>query len=218
MPKRNQTQARRAINRRQNNTNPRASRIAQSQTWNVPSERTPLGQLVRSDNRPYRFSQMVDYGTLVTTSAGGQTFGATAFKLNDLTQASSFQAIFDQYRIASVEVWVACTSTTGILNPPLMCAVVDYDDAVVPSNITQLLQYTNCAEVPLTNGVYYHIIPHATATLNSGSGVETVPHPWINSATPAVLHYGVKVGSYATATTFQIQCRARFHVEFRNVF
>jgi len=217
MPKRKQTQARRAINR-QNNSNPQTHRIARSQTWNQPSERTPLGQLVRADNRPYRFAQMVDYGTLVTTSAGGQTFGATSFKLNDLTQASSFQAIFDQYRIASVEIWVNTTSTTGIPNPPAYVAVIDYDDAVVPSNITQLLQYTNCAEVPLTNGVYYHIIPHATATLNSGSGVETLPHPWINSATPAVLHYGLKVGSYATSTTYQIQARARFHVEFRNVF
>jgi len=186
--------------------------------WNQTAERTPLGQLVRSDNRPYKFSQMADYGTLVTTSAGGQTFGATAFKLNDLSQAASFQAIFDQYRISSVEVWINTTSTTGIPNPPAYTAVVDYDDAVVPSNVSQLLQYTNAAEVPLTNGVYFHFTPHATATLQTGSGVETVPAPWINSATPAVLHYGVKVGSYATSTTYQIQARARFHVEFRNVF
>jgi len=201
-----------------NRSNPTASRIARSIVWNQPAERTPQGQLVRSDNRPYRFSQIADYGTLVTTSAGGQTFGSTGFKLNDLTQASSFQAIFDQYRIAAVEVWITTTSTTGILNPPSYCTVVDYDDAVVPSNVSQLLQYTNCAEIPLICGSYYHFVPHATAVLNTGSGVETVPAPWINSATPAVIHYGIKVASYATATTFQIQCRARFHVEFRNVF
>jgi len=201
-----------------NRSLPSASRIARSIVWNQPAERTPLGQLVRSDNRPYRFAQIADYGTLVTTSAGGQTFGSQAFKLNDLSQAASFQAIFDQYRIAAVEVWITTTSTTGISNPSAYTSVVDYDDAVVPSNVSQLLQYTNCAEVPLTNGVYFHFVPHATATLQTGSGVETVPAPWINSATPAVLHYGIKVASYTTAITYQIQCRARFHVEFRNVF
>jgi len=178
----------------------------------------PVGRTVRSDNRPYKFVQTIDYGTLVTTSAGGQVFFAKGFSANDLPQISSFQALFDQYRISAVEVYLTTSSSTGISNPVSWFAAVDYDDATTPSNTNALLQYTNVVEAPLSNAVYFHFTPHAVGNLATGSGAMNLPAPWINSATPSVVHYGVKGASYATATTYQISCRVRMHVDFRNVF
>jgi len=175
-----------------------------------------------ADNGIFRMSQTQDYGSVITSSAGGQVFIAQKFAFSDLPQVTSFQAIFDQYKIEALEIWITPSSTTSpSVLPSQYVAVVDYDEATNPSSFAQLLQYQNVNEVPFTNGVYYHFTPHTGMSIGAPGtfgGAGNITAPWIDSASPSTPHYGIKIGMYASAVTVSLQIRARFHMAFRNLF
>lgn len=171
-----------------------------------------------NDNRVYSMKQFIDYGTILTSSAGGEVDFARAFTFSDLQSVGSFQAVFDQYKIDKIELWIwpsnaPVSGSFGSYSRWL--SVIDYDDtAALTAN--SLLQYQNCVELSANSALYREFRPHI-ALLGQSSGNINVPSKWIDcAASSSVPHYGLKIVSYSTAITFTLNMRACYHMSFRN--
>lgn len=172
------------------------------------------------DNKVYNFIQTVDSAVL-TSSVTVPTFGAFLFTIGDLPQISSFSSVFDQYRIAMVTLSFKPNSNSNISSIAdfgLLHTVVDYDDANVLSSIAAATDYTN---VIVTDGYKVQtrtFVPHIAVAAYSGTftSYQNETAPWIDMASTAVQHYGVKtawgvtsaVCKYQTVTKYWIQCRS----------
>lgn len=197
-----------------------------SLTWNVSAGECPrFGNTGRFDNKIFNVEQLFDQTTILTSSTSN-TYAALYWTASaDIAQFSSFAAIFDQYRIESVEVWIQpCQSLGPYISAGTtdLYSVVDYDDANTPSSLTSLLQYRNCIVTSASNGHYRKFKPHIAMAAFSGAFTSYVnaKDQWIDCGSGGVQHYGVKVGLEATPSAGQINvtCKVRLWVQFRNVF
>jgi hypothetical protein len=192
-------------------------------SWNVNAMRTPFATVPRPlDDKPYVFIQEYDLGSILTTSTALFTATGVQFTLSALPQASALEVLFDQYQIALVEFWVfpnVQEGTTGAMTGPTLYSVLDYDDANSPTNEAYMLEYQNVMATSPLEGHYRSFVPHVAYATFSGAftsyGNEVAP--WIDCASAAVNHYGVKVGCTTTFTSIGFMARARLTVRFRNV-
>lgn len=191
-------------------------------TWAPATEQTPaMTRVQRLDNKSFQFCQLVDIGPILTSSAGAAVFYGTAFTLAQLLQVSSIQAIFDQYRIDELEVWIT-PSFGGTNVNSLLYSAIDYDSSVTPGSISQISQYQNVIETSCANGHYRRWRPHVGVGVGipntSIQGMSNVPAPWIDSLTSGVNHNGLVIAMTASSTTTALNLRVRFTVSVRNVF
>jgi len=191
------------------------------------------GNLDKIGSKVYRYSQNLSETTISQTATtpalyGGATITIFSPSLGLLDQASTFTALYDQYRIVRVdyrfrpmfrsENFVASTDLA-----PLLYVVADYDDNTNPSTLAVLRQYQNI-QIHEYEAFNYSIIPHCADALYSGSvftSFGNVTTPWIDVASTGVVHYGIKVGITAANTgqtnlqKWWVSCA--MSVEFRNV-
>lgn len=167
--------------------------------------------------------QMKNLTTVLTGNASVPTFLGQSFNASShVNQWSSFNTIFDQYRIVEIEAWIipGMTGTTTTNNQTQsLYSVTDYDDAATPSSTDNLLQYTNVVVSPSTNGHYRRWRPHVAVATYSGAFTSFANEvsPWIDVASGSVAHYGLKLGLDAGAV-ISVQLYVRMHLQFRNVF
>lgn len=176
---------------------------------------------LKNDNKVHRFIQSLDFGQIFTTSTTLPTFFARSFSLNDVQQVTSFQSLFDQYRIDQLELWLYCDTAASInTTNPIYYSVVDYDDANTPSALGSLQQYTNVIQTTLHDGHYMRFQPHIAAAVYSGAftSFSNRKSDWIDSGSPGVQHYGIKVGVNVTASQISLRLQCRIHFSCRNVF
>jgi len=194
--------------------------------WSVRGEHRPAYELaLGNDNVPHKIIQTVDRGTILTTSSTSDVFFATYFVASELDQYSTFAAIFDQYRIDFIELWVtpAYQDTVGPNPNSRYLTVVDYDDAVALSGTNLARQYQNCTDSSCYEGVYRRFQPHTNvanggnATLG-GTGLRNVPASWQDCAYGSTYHFGFKMGAFASNVTTYFNLVVRYHMSWRNVF
>jgi len=157
-----------------------------------------------------------------TVSSAVQKFWTTS----DISQFSSFAAVFDQYRIDFVECWLfprnpTSNSGAGVYRGNLY-TVIDYDDAGGLSSIPNALAYENCAITPATCGIYRRFVPHIAVATYSGSFASylNTQNQWIDSVSTGVQYYGLKAimdASDAAADDITYDLYSRVHYSFRNV-
>jgi hypothetical protein len=155
-----------------------------------------------------------------------------AFRLDDLGQASTFSALFDQYRIdkvmlrfttrnPAVMVFNTASPNGGV---PLGYFTMDRDDATAPTSLDAVRQYDRSEGFTGTSSFDIIIEPRPTQAIYASgafSGYNTVDvEPWIDVANADVPHYGLKgaIGAL-TATTSSSWCwdiEAYYYVSFRN--
>jgi hypothetical protein len=173
-------------------------------------------------NQPYRITQELNAGTILTTSTTVPTFGATSFSVNSLDQISQLGAVWDQYKIEEIEVWLFSNTmgaSTGA-QQGLVYSVLDYDDASNLSTIGQAEDYTNVVTMIPTDSIYRRFRPHVAVAAYSGTftSFSNVEAPWIDFASPNVQHYGLKLAATATAAAVSFYTlQVRYHLAFRNV-
>lgn len=194
-----------------------------STTWSILSGSVPhMAPANRFDNEVFHFYQTVDFPSAF--SAGTASNGVYSFapNLNTIlsTQLTALQAIFDQYMIEDCEVWVEAQNQTstpvGQIGGKLY-TVVDYDDLSNLTSVGQALSYSNCVATSFNQGHYRRWKPHVALAAYSGTftSYANVKSIWIDIASPAVQHYGVKVYTDFTSTstvTFDIRVRLRIGV------
>jgi len=211
--------------------------------WKKPGRLTrPFpGAMYTVRQMPSTFGQEVGL-----TAVGGNTAGvisqsssstdpkfAIAFQLNDLAQASSFAAVFDQYRIDHVSLYFkSCNNAIGLAGAsaanqvdPTMLLVVDRDDNNAPSSYASLTQYDNVIEVEGQDSAQIDLVPSITSELYAGgafSGYQTKRSDgvWVDVANLSVPVYGVKgsIGLLAGSVTYDWTwlISAVYTISFRN--
>jgi len=114
----------------------------------------------------------------------------------------SFLAVFDQYRIDLVEVWLSPVEGADTRFPGTFATCLDYDDANVPTTSAQVMHHPS-ALVSAGNACHYHrFVPHMAVAAYSGAftSYANVPAGFIDSASPNVQHFGIK-GMCSAATS-----------------
>jgi len=157
--------------------------------------------------------------------------GSIANQIGDLDNFSALSATFDQYRIDFVEWFIQTVSNavdnTQDVSPnqavPQLYIVVDRDDDTALSGTSAARQYDNCMVVPASNSCHIRYRPSVTpAYYQAGSfvGYGTEESRWIDIASSAVPHYGIKfcvpgLGTSATSRfTWNVECY--LHTSWRN--
>jgi hypothetical protein len=183
-----------------------------------------------------KFRQLVNLFTLengmVNTNhfqaASTTSLGSLAFCLADCDNATAFAALFDQYRIDRVEVFIrpsfsgysAPSATADI--PPTLFVVNDWDNFTTPSGTAYLRQYDNCTDVAPYEGCVRSFRPACTLATYSGgafSGYAPTDPVWLDTVNPSVQHYGLKFGCtpWAGSEIIDWVFEAYYYLSFRSV-
>jgi hypothetical protein len=150
----------------------------------------------------------VSYVACTSGNITSDSMFAMFFTLADVPQASTFTALFDAYRINDITVIftptqapsTALTSSANMLNvpDPTFWYAVDVDDAGVVAPLTALMEIEAVKAVPYTGKPFrIKFKPHiAEAAYASGvfTSFSNSKETWIDCASSAVQHYGLKFG------------------------
>lgn len=164
------------------------------------------------------------------TGGSSDIFIGYTFKLADLPQVSSYQALFDQYRIMGIKWWALpqftahelsdLTSSNDVV-PELYTAIDRNDNSSL--NRTQIMQYDTLKSTIATKRHSRYFKPNILApAYDNGSSVACITKfgQWISTSDVNVLHYGLKalLGTFtASGRTFQQVVYATYYVQFRSV-
>lgn len=195
--------------------------------WSVYSGRPPFfNNVMRLDSKAHRFVQTTNLGVVITSSNSLSVAYSKSFSSADITQFSSFSAIFDQYKISLIEVWLSPSNNgvitaTGISGSAQLYTITDYDDANSLSTPANAMNYTNVMVASAyADGHYRRWRPHIAVAAYGGAFTQfkNVPADWIDVASTSVQHYGFKsiVEPTATGTTQAYVMVTRLHIDFRN--
>ncbi len=153
----------------------------------------------------------------IVASAGADVTGALYFTLDSVAGSSDFTSLYDQYRIAGVEVELFWG--TDALTPGQIYLAPDYDDATTVS-VANLLQYSACKRFPIGKNIFLRMDRLACdlsvyGTSGSAPG-RVVYNPWLDCGKPDVQHFGLKYGIPA-GPNFTATVMVRYKLQFRQV-
>jgi len=180
----------------------------------------PAANRFLPDNKPYVVVQETELTSIFSTSTTVPVFYATYFTANQIDQYSSLAAVFDQYRIEEIELWMVGNNVVSAENSNgLLATVIDYDDAVALSTFAQAQDYSNVVTSPMGMQHYRRFVPHAAMAMYSGTFTSygNVESPWIDASSGGVQHYGFKVAATTTSIICGFNLIIRFRIAFRNV-
>jgi len=173
-----------------------------------------------SRNKVYTFYRSNQRST-ATVVTGVDTSIAMTFSLADLSSSSEFAALFDEYRIIQLRVFLEPVITAAggntYNNLPPIYTCIDPDDGIAPANLDTVLQFDTCQVDPVggTGRIIERcFMPKFSMSAYSGaftSFTNVSPYTtWIDTASLSVQHYGLKVywPNWAFAGTVTVQLRA----------
>ena len=158
---------------------------------------------------------------------------ALYFNLAQCSQAATFGALFDMYRIRKIVIkflpqcqYVSTPDTLTIPTPSgALITVVDNDDATPLASLGAYMEYDNCQfhqsheMTPTVRTIYPKIA--GSAYRGAFTGYTNLPNStWIDMGTNDVQYYGLKfrVEPYATSGTKQLwRVFADYYLEFKHV-
>lgn len=213
------------------NRNNKSKKVNKSNTINTATFRSHdhvglVKRMTTPDNQIFTIVQSLPDGLLQQT--GSFTNGAVSFTFSQLSQYTSFSAVFDQYRIEEVQAvfrpmftanQVSGSSTFYI---PIFYVVIDYDDTTALTTAAQFLAYSNC-NTSMYETVSVCFRPHIAVAAYAGAftSYANAGPTWIDAGSPGVNHYGIKFGMDAGGagqTSFQsFSITFRMRLSLRNV-
>jgi len=148
----------------------------------------------------------------LTTSTATNSYAALAPTLGNFSMNSAYTALFDQYRIDQLEVFVEPINAQGSTSYGEVFTAVDLDDANAPTTLS--IGDKQEALVGLgAAGRKHRWLPHVAIAEYSGTFTSygNIPATFIDSASPSVQHYGFKMAAAPTplqVVTYALTCRA----------
>jgi hypothetical protein len=147
-------------------------------------------------------TRQISDGAEIVASASSRSDTSYYFGLNGIDNVSYFAALFDQYRIDCVVVHIVPSnnaiqvptqSTTEFVN---LYAVIDYDDATALSSTPAYREYDNCIELAPGESCKRIFQPRISLSAYSGAfgAYSNIGGMWLDTASTAVQHYGMKIG------------------------
>lgn len=188
-----------------------------SKAYNVVASR-PLARVVNHLNQ---ITVNMRYTTtpILTTSTTVATFGASTFVLSSFDDYAQYTALFDQYKIDMLEIWIEPQNSQSTIssNVGMLMSAIDLDDANTPSNFNIVEAKQSALTTNGYDGHYHKWKPTVATALYSGafSSYGNTPSTWIDSASPNVQHFGLKLASLATAAVQNYVMNVRASVSFR---
>lgn len=141
-------------------------------------------------------------GGAIFSAAAANTLGAYSFTFNQLPNFAEFQSLYDCYRINKIVIKFVPNDNVSQVGAAGYIAnfntVLDFNDATVPANLNQLLEYGNWR---MTRGTKIHTRIFTPASLDTVSGTSTNPtyKQWLSTADAAIPHFGLKYCAEGTA-------------------
>jgi hypothetical protein len=174
-------------------------------------------------NKTYDVVQTIPLATF-TNSITVPVYGSYSVTFGVLDNATNFGAVFDQYRIALVEVTFSPQVNMNYVgsgtNDGQYVTVVDLDDTTNLTSFNTGLDYPGAIVTQLIKPHKHTFVPHIAVAAYSGAFTSFANEeaPWIDVASPSVQHYGVKyacntASTYASSVTVII----RVWLQLRNV-
>jgi hypothetical protein len=162
-------------------------------------------------------AQLTTADIFFTTSTSLNTYSNFYISMAALDGYAAYLALFDQYRIDEVEVWIEPTNVTNVPGFSRLASCVDYDDANVPTSMGQVEDHQDSQLTIGGCGHYYRFKPHIAQAAYAGAFTSFANRPstWIDSASTGVQHYGVKIAAANTATAVAYSLIFKVLVSFR---
>jgi hypothetical protein len=159
-----------------------------TESTKLPNLKSPI-----SDNKVYKVVQEYTLSAQLTASTSAIADYGIAFTVSSLNQAGTLQALFDQYMISEIELWLI-PRFMGTDVGGLLYSVVDYDTSAAITTAASMNNYSNVVVTPANEGHYRRFVPHIAVASYSGTFVSftNVPSQWIDWQSTGVLHYGFK--------------------------
>jgi len=158
----------------------------------------------------------------MNTSATVPTYLGQYFSLaSNVPNYASYTALFDEYKIDEVEVWINPNPLTTLAASTvrgLYSSAVDYDDANTPSTVATVSDKQNSLTTTVTESHYHKFQPKFAVGTYSGTFVSFGSSTgWIDCGSPNVQHYGLKLAFSATSAGIQfVSFTIRLTVSFRS--
>lgn len=138
----------------------------------------------------------------ITLDGSGNAFQAHAWAFADLTNSSSFQRLWDAYRIRKIKLeFLPVANQSPYTSPtsgyvPKIVLAADYDDESVPTSIENMLQRAG-SKLKTFSRSQSKIISPAIAgeafVSQLTQGYTQKKGAWVPTASPDVKQYGIKV-------------------------
>jgi len=177
----------------------------------------PIEHLKR--NKVHTFLRTTFPGQVIASTTL-DVFGALSFQLSSVVNSTEFTTLFDQYRISYVEVVFIPISAVASVAP--LVSVIDYDDASVPSAVSDLWQYSTACYTAAGHTHIRRLHPRFDFAAYSGAFTSYALAPygtWVDVASPSVQYYGVKWALSATTggtATAVYNIQVNYHIQCRN--
>jgi len=141
---------------------------------------------------------LTQVSSLLFTSSTTINVGAgLSVEMNMLSGYGPYLALFDQYKIEQLEAWIDPLVAQGTTVFNAYTSAVDLDDANVPTTFSSVDDKQGSLTTVGGCGHYHRWAPHIAIASYSGTftSYANAPASWIDSASPAVQHYGLKTVS-----------------------
>lgn len=139
-----------------------------------------------------------------------------------LDQIAALTTIFDQYRFHKCEVvWSPrLTQVTTISSAPgtNLFTVIDYDDNVSPTSVSQMRDYQSCQEVDAYTKVHRTVYPRLAVPAYGGSLFNqymSMKSQWLDTSSHDARHYGFKALSSGGNSVQTWDVKITMYVDFR---
>jgi hypothetical protein len=150
------------------------------------------------------------------SSTAVNTLQGIFFSFNQIPGYTDYQTVFDEYAIIACVVRIYPAASTALSDVGKLTTCIDYDDANLIS-AAQIREYGTCMETKGSVGQTRVVYPRIANALYSGTFTSFgSTRSWIDIASPAVQHYGLKVAvdptsiaiPYDTDVQYTFCCRS----------
>jgi hypothetical protein len=191
----------------------RGSQQSKDKAW---ASTGPICSLPAPTNRIYRFERWISPAVLTPPAADkGYVFSYT---LGNFSGATEFTALFDLYRMTSIEVTFSLTYY--VATSPVLNFLADYDTFTVPATIDTVMQrpHKRVVLTPTHPTYTYKLRPRVLGVVQTSSGTSSaslVPAAQWMDCNDSTVTYGGLLGwienfNTTTGTTIQVTVRGLF--------
>lgn len=169
------------------------------------------------------FKQTQYYQNWLTTSTTIEVLQNVIFTLSAVSQANTFQNLYDQYCIKGVKCTLIPRGNVDVVatpygSPTFSC--IDYDGNF-PASISALNEYQSAKQTRSTSLHKRYLKPKVSLTTYQSPAFNSYAprgNMWIDCGTPAAQHYGLTYAVLPTpAQTVSYDLKVEYYLAFKNV-
>lgn len=166
---------------------------------------------------------MINDWYTITSSTSVNQYAGFSFKLNQYTNYASWTVLFDKYRIRALDIHFVSSgiqeNTSATQIAPTFHTALDFDNDTNPVSIDEVIRYSKSTSCIATSNFRRHFIPRVGREVYNGVAStnyeEAEPWVWLDCASAATPHYGLKLAmSTASTNSYLYRVHVRMTVEF----